>query len=64
MKVAGERNSMAQRQKEFNDSYRDWIALQDDHFVKNGIWCDRLAPQMERHDAAPKTGLLAEAPCQ
>ena len=25
---------MAQRQKEFNDSYKDWIALKDDHFVK------------------------------
>ena len=55
---------MAQRQKEFNDSYKDWIALQDDHFVKNGLRCEGLAPQMERHHAAPKTGLLAEAPCR
>ena len=55
---------MAERQKEFNGSCRDWIALQDDHFVKNGLWCDGLAPQMERRDAGPKTGLLAEAPCQ
>ena len=28
---------MAQRQKEFNDSYKDWIALQDDHFVKTAF---------------------------
>ena len=64
MKASGERKYMAQRQKEFNDSIQDWIALQDDHFVKNSLWCDGMAPQMERHVFAPKSSLLAEAPYQ
>lgn len=48
MKAAGERKSMTQRKKEFNDTYKDWIVLQNDHFEKHGLWCDGLVSWMEK----------------
>src|SRR6476620_10327128 len=38
LKAAAERKTLAQRRKEFNDTYRDWIRAQNDDFEKNGIW--------------------------
>lgn len=64
LKAAGEKKTMVRSQKEFNDSYKNWIALQNDHFAKNGLWCDGLVPWMERGDFVQKAGLLAQAPCQ
>lgn len=46
LKAAGEKKSMARRQKEFNDTYKDWIALQNEHVAKHGLWCDGLVPWM------------------
>ena len=48
LKAAGEKKFMARRQKEFNDTYKDWIALQNQHFDKHGLWCDGLVSWMEK----------------
>ncbi|MDO8442370.1 MAG: type II toxin-antitoxin system prevent-host-death family antitoxin [Polaromonas sp.] len=48
LKAAGEKKSMARRQKEFNETYGEWIALQNEHFEKQGLWCDGLVPWMEK----------------
>lgn len=34
--------SMAQRRKEFNEKYRDWIAEQNAHVEAHGLWCEGL----------------------
>jgi prevent-host-death family protein len=39
--------SMAQRQKEFAKTYKDWIAAQHDNFEKNGLWCEGAVSWME-----------------
>lgn len=33
---------MAQRKKEFNETYKHWIAEQNKHFEEHGLWCDGL----------------------
>lgn len=40
--------SLLQRRKEFNEKYRDWIAEQNAHVERNGLWCDGLVPWTER----------------
>ncbi len=42
LKAAGEKKSLAKRKKEFNEQYKDWIALQNQHFERHGLWCDGL----------------------
>ena len=32
--------SLGQRQNEFNETYKDWIAAQHENFEKNGLWCE------------------------
>jgi prevent-host-death family protein len=41
---AAQKKSLAQRKKEFNETYKDWIRQQNEDFEKNGIWCDGLVP--------------------
>ncbi len=38
----GNVKSSAQRKREFNETYRDWIAEQNAHFEKNGHWSQGL----------------------
>lgn len=39
--------SLAQRQKEFNETYKDWIAEQNRHFDEHGLWCDGFVAWQE-----------------
>ena len=34
--------SLAQRRKEFNEKYKDWIAAQNAHVEEHGLWCEGL----------------------
>ena len=34
--------SLKERTREFNETYKDWIAEQNEHFDKFGLWCDDL----------------------
>jgi PHD/YefM family antitoxin component YafN of YafNO toxin-antitoxin module len=34
--------SLAERKREFNETYKDWIAQQNEHFEKHGLWCEGL----------------------
>jgi PHD/YefM family antitoxin component YafN of YafNO toxin-antitoxin module len=40
--LAAKATSLAQKRKEFNDNYKDWIALQNADFEQNGLWCEGL----------------------
>lgn len=44
LKAAADRKTLAQRRKEFNETYRDWIRAQHEDFEKNGVWSDGLVP--------------------
>lgn len=35
--------SLAQRKKEFAETYKDWIATYNADIEKNGLWCDGQA---------------------
>jgi prevent-host-death family protein len=35
--------SMAQRKKEFAETYKDWISTYNADIEKNGLWCDGQA---------------------
>lgn len=48
LKAAGEKKTMARRQKEFKDNYGQWVALQNQHFENHGLWCEGLVPWMEK----------------
>lgn len=37
-----QKKSMAQRRREFNDKYKDWIAEQNAHTEAHGLWCEGL----------------------
>lgn len=37
-----QKKSMAQRRKEFNEKYKDWIAEQNAHTEAHGLWCEGL----------------------
>jgi PHD/YefM family antitoxin component YafN of YafNO toxin-antitoxin module len=39
--------SMELRKKEFNETYKDWIAEQNKHFAEHGLWCDGLVAWQE-----------------
>lgn len=40
LKRAAEQRSIAQRKKEFNETYKDWIREQNESFERQGLWCD------------------------
>jgi prevent-host-death family protein len=42
MQSAAQKKSFAQRKKEFNERYKDWIQMQNEDFAKHGIWSDGL----------------------
>ena len=46
--VAAKIKSAAQRKKEFSETYKDWIALQNADFEQNGLWCEGLVPWLEK----------------
>lgn len=37
-----QKKSLAQRKREFNEQYKDWIAEQNARFDEHGLWCDGL----------------------
>jgi PHD/YefM family antitoxin component YafN of YafNO toxin-antitoxin module len=47
LQLAGGNKSMALRKKEFNEAYKDWIAVQNQHFDEHGLWCDGLVAWQE-----------------
>ena len=42
LRSAGQNQSLAQRQKAFNETHKDWINEQNTRFEKQGLWCDDL----------------------
>jgi PHD/YefM family antitoxin component YafN of YafNO toxin-antitoxin module len=44
---AGQKKSLTQRKKEFNETYKDWIAQQNQHFEQHGLWCEGLVAWQE-----------------
>ncbi|AEG94225.1 type II toxin-antitoxin system Phd/YefM family antitoxin [Ramlibacter tataouinensis] len=44
LKAAAGNKSMAQRQKEFNETYKDWIAEQNRHFDTYGVFGEEFRP--------------------
>ena len=46
--VAAKIKSNVQRKREFSETYKDWVALQNADFEKNGLWCEGLVPWQER----------------
>ena len=43
LKDAQAGKTQAQRKREFNETYKDWLAAQHQDFEKNGLWCDGVA---------------------
>jgi prevent-host-death family protein len=48
LQAAADKRSMAQRKKEFNETYKSWIAVQNQHFETHGLWCNGLVSWMEK----------------
>lgn len=46
LKAAVDRKNLAQRKKEFNETYKAWLEAQNAHFEKHGVWCDGLVSWM------------------
>lgn len=42
--ASARQKTMAQRRREFNETYKDWIAEQNRDFEQNGLWCEGLVP--------------------
>lgn len=42
LKAASQTNSLAERQKAFNQTHKAWLVEQKARFEKNGLWCDDL----------------------
>ncbi len=42
LQLASQTKSLSERKKEFNETYKDWIAQQNQHFEQHGLWCDGL----------------------
>jgi len=38
LKTGGQPKALAQRQREFNETYKDWIAEQNRHFEQHGVF--------------------------
>ena len=47
LKTGGQPKTLAQRQREFNETYKDWIEAQNAHFDQHGLWCDGLVSWIE-----------------
>ena len=47
LRAAANRKSLAQRKREFNETYKDWIAAQNQHFEAHGLWCEGLVAWQE-----------------
>ena len=47
LKAQQTQKSMAQRKREFNEKYKDWIAEQNQHFEAHGLWCDGVVAWQE-----------------
>ena len=43
-----QRKTLAQRRREFNKTYKDWIAEQNAHQEAHGLWCDGLVAWQEQ----------------
>lgn len=39
--------TLAQRKREFNETYKDWIAEQNAHHEAYGLWCEGLVAWQE-----------------
>lgn len=39
--------TLAQRRRAFNETYKDWLDEQNQQFEKHGLWCDGLVSWME-----------------
>lgn len=44
LKAAGQKKSMAQRKKEFNETYKDWIVEQNALVEKYGVFGEEFRP--------------------
>jgi PHD/YefM family antitoxin component YafN of YafNO toxin-antitoxin module len=44
LKAAGQKKSLAQRKKEFNEKYKDWIAEQNALVEKHGVFGEDFRP--------------------
>jgi len=42
-----QKKSMAQRKREFNAQYKDWIAAQNELVEKHGLWSDGMVAWQE-----------------
>lgn len=42
--TAARGKTLAQRRREFNATYKDWIAAQNRDFERNGLWCEGIVP--------------------
>lgn len=40
--------TLAQRKREFNETYKDWIAEQNAHHEAHGLWCEGLVAWQEK----------------
>lgn len=58
LKDSQERKTQAQRRREFNETYKDWLAAQHQDFEKNGLWCDGVVAQW-RGEAQPDGSKVA-----
>jgi prevent-host-death family protein len=47
LQLASQSKSLSQRKKEFNETYKDWLAQQNQHFEQHGLWCDGLVAWQE-----------------
>ena len=42
LKSAGQPRTLAQRQRQFEETYKAWIDEQNARFDEHGLWCDDL----------------------
>ncbi len=40
--------NLAQRRREFDETYKDWIAEQNAHHETHGLWCEGMVAWQER----------------
>ena len=42
LNAASQTNTLAERQKAFNQTHKSWLVEQNARFEKSGLWCDDL----------------------
>lgn len=42
LQAASQSQTLAQRQKEFDQNHAEWLAEQQQRFEQHGLWCDDL----------------------